>query len=316
MTRRGDISSAPSPLRSWLPRLARRQGTSLAYVLGSWCPASPYTSTAAGVAGARQESRGSPRQLSSSAWTHGGTRDARAGGPQRILARRSVPLATAPEGTQGFPEEEGERAQGEGREAPEQSLLLRSSAMAGLGAKRPRSASWSVLPPARPSGRALPQGPPPRGGTRPGSVDSYAPPRWWAAASRRPPASGPAPDPAPRCPAPYLLPAAGLTSRSLRRYSGSALRPRPCACSAPGWNIFLWPPRLQGEASQTVQRLASGVKANPRGVYLPGKYELDSGIPLTFPLFLGSFAHLKSLWFCLTSWWEPHKYAERRGSGR
>lgn len=180
-----------------------------------------------------------------------------------------------------FQRSEGERAQGEGREAPEQSpLLRRSSAMAGLEGKRPRSGCWSALPPALASGRAHPQGPPSRGGTKPGSADSFAPPSWWAAASRLPPGRDPAPDPAPRCPA------AGLTSRSPRRCSGPALRPRSRACSAPNWNIFLWPPRLQGEAPLTVQLLASGVKANPRCVYLPGKSELDSGTPRTFPVAL------------------------------
>lgn len=54
------------------------------------------------------------RGSSARAWTHGGTRDARAGGPQRILARRSVPLATAPERTQGFPEVERRKSSGRG----------------------------------------------------------------------------------------------------------------------------------------------------------------------------------------------------------
>ena len=49
--------------------------------------------------------------------------------------------------------------------------------MAGSGAKRLRSSCWSALPPARLSGRALPQGPLPRGGSRLGSVASSAPPK-------------------------------------------------------------------------------------------------------------------------------------------
>lgn len=128
-----------------------------------------------GVAGAQRGSRGSsaPAPAPTAALQTGALTPLSA---SLLAAPRPSPRPQKEVGV--FQRSKGEGAQGQGREARERVLLRRrSSAMARLGAKRPRWSRGSALPPARLSCRALPKGPPPRGGTRLGSVASSAPPK-------------------------------------------------------------------------------------------------------------------------------------------
>ena len=146
LTRQGDISSAAGSLRSWLSRPAGRQGTSLAYVLGSWCPASLCTSSAAGDGG---RAVGKSRQPHAARLRH---RDPRRH-PRRARPseRSSEHPCSPPQKERGVcPRSKRGSAQRAEPEARERCWLLPqgSSAMAGTGALRPRTSRRSALPPA------------------------------------------------------------------------------------------------------------------------------------------------------------------------
>lgn len=147
----------------------------LQFVLGSWCPTSFCTSSAAGGGRRAVGKSRQPKQRGSRARTHRGTQDARPGGSQRILARLSVPLAKAPKRTQVFPKVEKEDRSGRGERSRESVVTVaekfghcRNRNEAPSHRRLELSASRAPTPPCTPAG------PTQRGGTRMGRV-TYSP---------------------------------------------------------------------------------------------------------------------------------------------
>lgn len=289
------------PLSSRLPRPARRQGASPAYVLGSWCPASLCTSSAAGGGGSAV---GKSRQAEAARLPRWDPRRHLGPAPSRSSAHPCSPLPAprhGPRKNEAFSKDRKEGALRELGEKPVSRGSCCGEVRPCPGYKRSalaRAAGANCLqraPPAAPSRCAHP----PRGGARPGSTACSQ------RSGSRALATGCSLAP-PHCqapPRPESLP----RGRSLRPPSSPAPpRPRPrsrptvptLASSAQGWNVFPHRPlRSQREAPKSRQLLAPGAKAKVTRHLLGGGVRDHPSVPCAFLLFLGSFAHFLPVFY-------------------